>query len=454
MKGTQDVDVKEGKLQNYTFNGFPNNGDITLSVGKDQNYLIGNPYPSAIDGYQFIKDNIAVNGGNNTTNVFNGVIYFWDHFAGQTHYLSGYIGGYATLSLAGGVPAISNDVRTSNNNAIGTKTPGQYIPVAQGFFINTNLDTNISQAVGVTVDGGDIIFNNGQRVFVKESRSDSQFLSQEKPKTKGQSNESDTRSKIRLNFKSPMGYHRQILVTADENTTNDYDIGYDAPINDDNPEDMFWMIKDFQFVIQGVPNFNKDQVLPLGIKIKEKGEITIKIDALEHIPDDVTIYLNDLENSTFHDLRASDYNLQVNAGKHLSRFVLVFQKESEVDPETEPEETNPDPDENTDTETETDTEETEQGQSPIENPIESLPIPNFEVIYSQDENSLRILNPSEIMIQKIELYNMLGQRLQLYKSKSNNKIIGFPLRDYPKATYVVKVRSLSGTASKTILLKR
>src|SRR5690606_16231146 len=36
--------------QNYVFTGKPNNGDITLTLQAGNDYLVGNPYPSAIDG--------------------------------------------------------------------------------------------------------------------------------------------------------------------------------------------------------------------------------------------------------------------------------------------------------------------------------------------------------------------------------------------------------------------
>jgi hypothetical protein len=45
------------------------------------------------------------------------------------------------------------------------------------------------------------------------------------------------------------GAHRQILVTADSNTTNQFDIGYDAPMFDTNDNDMYWDISNSQFVI-------------------------------------------------------------------------------------------------------------------------------------------------------------------------------------------------------------
>jgi len=67
-----------------------------------------------------------------------------------------------------------------------------------------------------------------------------------------------------------------LLIGVDENTTNNFDLGYDGLIADTGSEDMFWMIQDAKFVIQGVPNFNTDQEFPLGIKIAKTGLARIK----------------------------------------------------------------------------------------------------------------------------------------------------------------------------------
>jgi len=97
------------------FKGLPNNGNITLQLDKssgDVDRLVGNPYPSAIDATEFILDNLHTSvGGNNTTGtVFNGALYFWDHFGEEnSHKLGDYVGGYATRNLTGGAAAISND---------------------------------------------------------------------------------------------------------------------------------------------------------------------------------------------------------------------------------------------------------------------------------------------------------------------------------------------------------
>ncbi|MFN3755877.1 MAG: LamG domain-containing protein, partial [Flavobacterium sp.] len=54
MKGSNQATAS----QNYVFVGKPNNGRITSQIGPNNLNLTGNPYPSALDAHQFIKDNI------------------------------------------------------------------------------------------------------------------------------------------------------------------------------------------------------------------------------------------------------------------------------------------------------------------------------------------------------------------------------------------------------------
>ena len=87
-----------------------------------------------------------------------GSLYFWEHWGGNSHILQEYQGGYALYNLSGGVPAPAPDPDVAQVG-VGTKTPGRYIPVSQGFFVSR--DTTIPTP-------GSINFRNSQRVFVKE----------------------------------------------------------------------------------------------------------------------------------------------------------------------------------------------------------------------------------------------------------------------------------------------
>ncbi|NND11461.1 MAG: LamG domain-containing protein, partial [Flavobacteriaceae bacterium] len=180
--------------QNYVFDGKPNNGDISLNINTGNDYLVGNPYPSAIDAHEFLNDNPLT----------GGTLYFWEHWGGGSHLLGEYQGGYAQYNYSGGTGAASYGTNDPDVGTGGTpvKLPGQYIPVSQGFFV-----------YGAST--GTINFENDQRVFVKEGGS-SVFVRNGNTQS-SRSGSEDTRMKFRIGFNSFNEIHRQLLLTVDEN---------------------------------------------------------------------------------------------------------------------------------------------------------------------------------------------------------------------------------------------
>lgn len=424
MKGTTG-DASLSDKQNYTFRGKPNNGNIPtdeLYLESDQNFLVGNPYPSAIDAYEFIKDNIPTQ--NQTgEEVFNGSIYLWDHFSGKTHILAEYVGGYAVINLSSpeGIPAISNDWRINfEGEPVSNVLPERIIPVAQGFFLN-------SAPVGTNTFSGDIIFKNTQRVFQPLKSGVSIFLQQEEDIIKGQSNtksEEDTRMKIRLKYESPKGYHRQILVTSDENTSNGFDIGYDAPLIENNLEDMYWWFENHGFVIQGVPDFANEQILPLAVKTKEGGEFKIKIDATENWPKDKELYLKDNVLDTIHDILKEDYIGKIEgAGEITDRFELVFFKEKALDPDD------------------------------ILNP--DLPILDgiVGISYSRFDKQVKISNFDLLDVNKVMIFDLGGKLIQEFDELPTEKEIRLRMRPVRSGVYIVKVFCENGICNKKIIIE-
>ncbi len=430
MKGVNGGMSKDA-TQNYVYKGKPHNGDITLTINPDENYLIGNPYPSALNGREFILDNIKASGGRNSINSFNGTIYFWDHFETTNHNLREYIGGYAVLNLLAGVPAASIDERIDNSNPYSgrsnQKIPNHYIPVGQGFFISTVHDA-ISDTTIVKM-GGDFIFKNSQRVYKRENGTDNSiFLRPEipaKPSKEALTNkEEDKFEKIRLSFLSPKGYNRQILVGAHPATTNGFDMGYDAPMIDYNVEDMYWLQAGEFLVIQGVPDFGKDQILPIGIRIDKEGEFKIKIDTLEHMKADHTIYLKDKVLDTIHDLRSGPYTSTSEPGEITDRFQLIFYKEQAT----------PDP-------------------IVVEEPI----IDDFSeisLLHSYSENEMMVLNPQELEISVIHLFDLNGKLLEIFDEVPSESEIRLKVSNYSEGIYILKMHTDNEIITRKIIIKK
>ena len=422
MKGT-DGTVSLGAAQNYVFRGKPHNGNIPgLSIGKDQNYLIGNPYPSAIDGIKFLKDNLK-DGGNNSINTINGALYFWDHFAGYTHILEEYIGGYATLNLLTSVEAASTDWRINATNEKSGIRPGNFIPVGQAFFVNT-VPVNGSS---MTINGGNIIFKNTQRIYQTETGSGkSIFLTQERKDALGDSQvqqqsrqvDEEKNSVIWFKFRSPKGYHRQIAVGNNSQATDGFDLGYDAPLIDNNIEDMFWFFENSKFVIQGIKEFTEDKELDIGVKISEKGELTIRLDDLQNFPEDLPILLKDELLNVIHNLREEPYKTESEAGTFTERFKIVFRDNTVVEPEPE---------------------EPEVG--------------DFNILYVNGTREIFIMNPHKLEIEKVYLNNMLGQQVHMYYDIPTKNLIKLPVSRFGSGVYVVKVYSEEGITTKKVILE-
>jgi hypothetical protein len=272
------------------------------------------------------------------------------------------------------------------------------------------------------VEGGDVIFKNSQRAFVRESVGNSQFLMQEKgTKT---SKEAEANAKIRIKFRSPKGYHRELLVGTNPNATNGFDLGYDAPLNEYNVEDMFWMIKDHEFVIQGVSNFDKDQILPIGVAIEQEGPVTIGLESMENLPEDKMVYLHDIVNDTIHSLKEEPYITTMKPGYIVDRFALIFFKEEkEIEQKTET----------------TNSSDTELSLS---------------LRHAYRDNELQILNSSEIPINHVYLYNLEGKLLEEHESIQSSKEVRIGIKNYKSGVYIVKLKTENETITKKIIITK
>ncbi|WP_395043269.1 choice-of-anchor D domain-containing protein, partial [Flavobacterium sp.] len=207
LKGSGGIEA----TQNLSFVGKPNNGLISSAIAANNLNLSGNPYTSSIDATQFILDN------NSST---TGTLYFWEHSpTNNTHNTAGYQGGYATRNATGGVaPVAPTEITGVGTSA---KIPGRYIPVGQGFFVKGS------------PTGGNIVFNNNQRLFIKEDDVDSNTLFKQNtyknystPVVQVYNNSNDEKpedefKKIRLAFKSTDNFYKQALLGFMENNATD-----------------------------------------------------------------------------------------------------------------------------------------------------------------------------------------------------------------------------------------
>ncbi|MEL0457597.1 LamG-like jellyroll fold domain-containing protein [Flavobacteriaceae bacterium SZ-1-7] len=395
MKGPGTGNIED--IQDYTLEGKPNNGDISLTVYAGNDYFVGNPYPSAIDAVKFIEDNKSTIAGLGST---NGTLYFWKHWGGGSHVSSDYQGGYATFSLSGGVPAASKNAESAVVSTGGTPIdiPNRYIPVGQGFYTTAETD-------------GVITFKNSQRVFHIEDKS-SQQKSGDNFENKVSQSE-DTRMKLRMGFTSVNTLRRQLLITVDEKASVGYDWGYDSKYIDTQIDDMYWLINNEKYTIQGINEINEQSIIPLGIHTKTDGFNSIAIDELENMPDNLQIYLHDKELKIYRDLKQDKYETFLESGEYLNRFEITFAKPQTLG-------------------------------------TEDFANQQIEVYFSNEHNNIVINNPSSKLIESIEMFNLLGQSLFKFQTNTNNNYLEYNASQISPSNYVLKIETESGIISKKV----
>jgi len=307
-------------LLDVTFVGVPNNGHYEINgIFADKSYLLGNPYPSALDADEFLAANAA---------VLNGTLYFWTHntqigigVSDPGTGLYAYSGDdYATYNASGGVGAAPPDLNTStgsapsgnagNNNSI----PSGKIASGQGFFASSK----------TSLSGTKIVFDNTMRVGVNGiTGNNSQFF---KTKNPNKSSKTIEKNRVWLNLTNTQGAFKQTLVGYITDATNEYDDRFDGESFDGNEfVDFYSVNQDKNLTIQGraLP-FDENDEVPLGFRTTINGTFAINIDQADGLLTNQAVFIEDKLTNEVFDLKSGNYTFNTVAGTFNDRFVLKY----------------------------------------------------------------------------------------------------------------------------------
>lgn len=289
--------------QDYTasFTGVPNNGTLSgENMDADKFYLIGNPYPSALDADLFLSENLFL----------DGTIFLWNHStpvgtSAQYQYSDD---DYASYNTTGGVgtSAKSSPGHTDNPATDAGVKPTGEIAAGQSFFAKT-------------LSSGTPIFKNTMRLGGADN---SQFF-----KTTNTAKKTDLeRHRLWLNMTNEGGAFKQLLVGYIEEATNGNDNRFDGITLDANPFLDFYSINGtYKYVIQGraLPFSDKD-VVPLGYRSAIVSDFTIGIDDSDGDLENQAVYIEDKVTGLVHNLRESNYTFSSGIGIFDNRFILRY----------------------------------------------------------------------------------------------------------------------------------
>jgi len=261
------------------------------------------------------------------------------------------------------------------------------------------------------------------------------------------SQQSDIRPKFRIGFDAPKIDHRQILLTIDNRASYGIDWGFDALMYQVFSDDMYWVLENKKYVIQAVDTLIFEKQIALGVQTLTGGAITIKIDQLENVSEEMSIFLMDKETNTLYDLRKNNYSTTLPAGEYLNKYAIVFKTKKAT------------PDENAVLVTEdidavfTDVTEILVANEPeIADTNEIvLSIPEITMFLNQMNASITIKNPQSVEVNTVILYSMLGQKMQSWEINTNTQILNIPNMPKP-GVYVLHAHTQNGKMTKKIAI--
>ena len=306
------LNVSEGYAINFGASSTPDTIQITGEVNNGQIpakellnhqreytkgfHLVGNPYPSPIDW--------EATAGWTRDNIDDGIYFFTASDTDQ------YTGTYT---------AYVNDLSTANPLADGRSS--NIIPSMQGFFIKVS-DSDTQDIVTGT-------FGMDNQVRVVDFAQD--FL--KSPIT-------DQRSIIRLEagFKNIEQKDAMVIYFSSFATVN-FEKELDAfkLKNTDPAVPSFYNITEDskELAINAIPfpEYGSYKKIPLGINTELSGEMTIKLNSMQNLSSNFNVYLIDHEKNIGQNLSDEpEYSFKIEAGKHDSRFELMFSEEQVSSP--------------------------------------------------------------------------------------------------------------------------
>ncbi len=287
--------------------------------------------------------------------------------------------------------------------------PNRYMSVAQGFFVSAS------------ETGGTIRFENSQRNFKNDDFGTGGTYFFRNGENKNPEEEQDLLPIIKLG----LGYyngnnvplHRQIGISFRTGNNFEYNNGYDSEAFDINSTDIYWNFPEYsdkKLIIAGVGPINNQLEVPLTIEIDTNDKIELMIDEQKNI--NHSIYILDKLTHTYYNLE-DKIELDLEKGLYTDRFYLTFiQNVLNVEEE-----------------------------NPLNKELNVYMDNNAEEIVIKNNNNLNII--------KVELFNILGQKVKSWKNIENNTESRLKTNNVATTFYIVKIQTTEGNISKKIMIE-
>src|SRR5690554_6527353 len=289
-----------------TFNGVPNNGNSTVDIVPNNDNLLSNPYPSAIDIDKFLTEY-------GETAVIP-TIYLWTHASTPTPTENGSFdyadSDFATYTMLGGTASINYPEELK---------PAGKVASGQGFFIKG------------TTNGGTVEFKNSYRYDANtEGYNNSLFFKTLNPVAENQETPLE-KHRFWLNITGDNAAFKQILLGYSDQASDGIDYLDGLYYSGANPVSFYSWLSNEPYTIQAFAlPFEVTDIIPLGYTIAEAGNYTIALDDFDGLFENQDIFIKDNLLETIHNLKEEPYVFISSSGTFHDRFEVVFQSDGSL----------------------------------------------------------------------------------------------------------------------------
>jgi len=244
----------------------------------------------------------------------------------------------------------------------------------------------------------------------------------------------DNRLKIRLEFFTSKNYKREILLTIDDRSTDAVDNGFDAVLNNDFPNDMYWMLNNEKYVIQAFNELKEDRVVPIGIKSMGDCTIQIKVATIENPYPGMEVYLRDNTTLDTYDILNDSFEIALDEGQFNDKYSVVFEPKVVIEEEAA-------------------IADIEENTEEIQNEIDDTEVINdLRVFVSGNNEVLRIKKPVEMTLTNVAMFNLLGQQINAWNVDLNMNEIDLPIH-VSRGIHLILMDTSKGRLMKKVIIK-
>ena len=207
-----------------------------------------------------------------------------------------------------------------------------------------------------------------------------------------------------LNVVTNNQYVRPLNFVFDDNTTANYDFGWEARLNGRNDDDAYIRIEQSEYGLSSQP-YTLGTRIPLGIAVDPQRTTPISIEfeiaKMENFnPPNVFIY--DAQTDIYHNVSNGNQSILLPAGHHVNRFFVTF----------------------------------------IDRTLSTIDVQAFADITAYQNNALmqlNIFNPQAIELKSIDIYDLAGRLVASKSPKVVQANYSFDTANYAQGIYIVKM---------------